>query len=597
MNGFNENKVPSTHYPPISFLDETNPFPIQKEVKPMKLTIIRNDNTIEEHHLWFTGMDPAQMSSMDLAKAQFDINRITEIMEEVEIAHVKTELHKNHNYSSSSAVQVIKSLALIDDSYLDARSAIKEFNIKMQQLGLWHAGGSEDNFSPSYAFSTRALREETYNKRKNNEDIIIKSINIDEMYVSEMTGEKCGWVVRFKSATFNSKGQHYNKTWPGVLFMNKTNNGYRLMWSNNKTKTPIWGISYGMMARKKLVPFNGTIEHSMLKLRNQLIRAEDVLKIIKYMPTDYSGISAGLYPEGITQSDIYWIGGETSTKKILNKAYMHPHGVTKKIFGDINKIKTLDDLRAAIGLLQIVRGFNPQVLEKLDLLIVARYIHYNSNPVTIKHFKSFFRHFGYKDEYLLQMFAIEKQDGYGFPMGNHNGQHAVDAAHMFKQIKGRNHRTAIKQHVARSRMNIEEIHDFVNVEYSKIRTENKKLPKTRFWKTFAAFDGKWIAEGIQMIVPKMTHDLVEWGAVQNNCIGSYADRVYAGTTMVIGFKDIEGNWIGHAEVNKDLYINQLLGKHNQALSQEDYLAITTFLKRELNQTDLQTSIPMAEGYP
>ena len=67
--------------------------------------------------------------------------------------------------------------------------------------------------------------------------------------------------------------------------------------------------------------------------------------------------------------------------------------------------------------------------------------------------------------------------------------------------------------------------------------------------------------------------------------------------MIIGFKNIEGEWIGHAEVKKDLYISQLLGKHNQALSQEDYLAITTFLKRELNQTDLQTSIPMAEGYP
>ena len=559
----------------------------------MKLTITRNDNTeIEEYNLWFTGMDPAQMSSMDLAKAQFDINRITKIMDEVEIAHVKLELHKNHNYSSSSAVQVIKSLALIDDNYLDARSAIKEFNIKMLQLGLQPSGSGEDNFSPLHAFSTRVLREESYNKRKNNEDIIIKSINIDEMYVSEMTGEKCGWVVKFKSATFNSKGQHYKKTWPGVLFMNKTNNGYRLMWSNKKTKTPIWGISYGMMARKKLVPFNGAIEYSMLGLRDELIRAEEVLKIIKYMPIDDREVSAGLYPHGITQSDIYWIGGETSTKKILNKAYMHPHGVTKKIFGDINNIKTLDHLRGAIALLQVVRGFNPQILEKLDLDVVCDRMRYRSDPLTRKHFKSFFRHFGYKDEYLLQMFAFHKE------LGQHiGGQNAVDAAHMFTQIKGRNHRTAIKQHVARSRMNVEQIHDFVNVEYNKIRTENKKLPKTSFWKTFAAFDGKWIAEGIQMIVPKMTHDLVEWGAVQNNCIGSYADRVYAGTTMIIGFKNIEGEWIGHAEVNKDLYISQLLGKHNQALSQEDYLAITTFLKRELNQTDLQTSIPMAEGYP
>ena len=119
--------------------------------------------------------------------------------------------------------------------------------------------------------------------------------------------------------------------------------------------------------------------------------------------------------------------------------------------------------------------------------------------------KKVLKDFGYKDEYLLQMFTPDKDLGHLYL----NGQHAVDAAHMFTQIKGRNHRTAIKKHVARSRMNVEQIHDFINLEYNKIRTENKKLRNTPYLRAFAAFDGKWIAEGIQMIVPKMTHDLVE----------------------------------------------------------------------------------------
>ena len=192
----------------------------------------------------------------------------------------------------------------------------------------------------------------------------------------------------------------------------------------------------------------------------------------------------------------------------------------------------------------------------------------------------------------MQMFTVKTNEyGIDFVM---SAQNAVDAAHMFTQIKSRTHRTAIKQHVTRSRMNVEQIHDFVNQEYNKIRTENKKLPKNKFSKAFAEFDGKWIAEGIQMITPKMTHDLVEWGAIQNNCIGSYADRVYNNHTIIIGFKDIEGEWIGHAEIQNDVaYIGtlevpisggmtQLLGKHNQPLAKETRKPIVEFLKNKLN---------------
>jgi len=359
------------------------------------------------------------------------------------------------------------------------------------------------------------------------------------------------------------------------------------MWKNKKTGVAIWGIGYAQMARKKLVPMDAAIEITMLGLRDQLVKEEDVLKILKYMPTEYGGTSGGLYPNGITQSDIYWIGGEVSTKKILNKAYMHPHGVTKKIFGDINNIKTLDHLRGAINLLIIARGFNPQLLEKLDLDTVCSHLRYNSNVLTRKYCKSFFRDFGLKDEYLLQMFSVET---------NHYGPilSAIDASRMFQGIKGRNHRTAIKQHVARSRMTVEQIHDFVTAEYNKIKTENKKLRNMPFLRAFAAFDGKWIAEGIQMIVPKMTHDLVEWGATQNNCIGSYADRVYDGQTIIIGFKDVEGQWIGHAEIKRSSTpmqiirgeaqgrMTQLLGKHNQPLPEETRKPIIKFLKDELN---------------
>jgi hypothetical protein len=345
------------------------------------------------------------------------------------------------------------------------------------------------------------------------------------------------------------------------------------MWSDKKTKTPIWAVGYDAMARRKMVPNNGLLESYTIEFCEELLRPENVLPILKYMPLEYMGTSRySIHPHGITQSDIYWVGGEVSTKKVLNKAYMHPHGVTKKIFGDINNIKTFDDLRAAIQFLRLVRGFNPQVLEKLNLEIVKQSVQgdWRKSNEYQNNIKSFFTHFGYKDEYILQAFKTFVRLDL-----------IADAGSIFKQIKGRTHRTAIKRHVARSRMDIEEIHNFINTEFSKIQTENKEFIKNDFWNTFGLFDGKWIAEGIQMIVPKMTHDLVDWGAVQNNCIGTYADRVYSGQTMVIGFKDAEGKWIGHADITKDMYMTQLLGKHNQALTKETRIPIIKFLKDKL----------------
>ena len=639
MNGFNENKVPSTHYPPISFLDETNPFPIQKEVEPMKLTIKTKNNTLEEYDIWFAGMNPNEMSSMALVKAQFDINRIKMVMSQTEVDYInakyvdvyidnygwcsKIDGFEGEKKAHDNLLQFAESLGHVDDSYLDAICAIKEFNSQLEKSNLCSYAG-EEYFSPSYVYSTRVMSQ--YSSKKGL--FTTKNIRIDEMYVTQMTGEKFGSIIEFKSAMINDKGQHYRRTWPGVLFINKTDNGYRLMWRNNKTKTPIWGIGYNSMAMKKLVPLNISLQYAVSAYRDEMMNEEDILKITKYMPMLVGGadwefsphdereeLSCTLYPYGISQWDIYWIGAEVSTKKILNKAYKNPHGVTKKIFGDINNIKTFDDLRGAIFLLQIVRGFNPQILEQLNLNLVRRYTDYfartdgakKDRALSIELFHSFFRDFGFKDQYLTEMWSITN-DHLGEPDASdwmirqfHLTHSLIDTSIMFKAIKSRTLRTAIKQHVARSRMNIQEIHDFVNAEYDKIKTENKKFASnnnnSKLFKKFAEFDGKWIEKRIQIIVPKTTHELVEWGATQNNCIGSYAGRVYDGKTIVIGFKDVEGNWIGHADINNNMYINQLLGKHNQALSREDYLAITTFLKRKLKTTDLQTSMPMVEGYP
>ena len=536
---------------------EANPFPV-KEDKPMKLIIEKRDKTILEYNLWYVNMDPTEMSSMSIVKAVYEAEKMLLKINSMYDDYVtKDRVDDINHFNAFNALNVFLNKV---HKVFDKAKVLDDLTVKRKKFG-------EENFSPLHAYSVRTLKG------------TLKDVTIDEMYVSEMTGEtKHGWKIEFKSAVYNKRGQHYKKTWPGVLYLNNTPNGYRLMWSDKKTKTPIWGVSYDTMARRKMVPNSGFLESYTIEFCEELLRPENVLPILKYMPLEYMGTSRySIYPYGITQSDIYWVGGETATKKILNKAYMHPHGVTKKIFGDINNIKTFDDLRGAIQFLRLVRGFNPQVLEKLNLEKVRQSVQGDRRKSNEYHnnIKSFFTHFGYKDEYILQAFkTFTRLDLID------------DAASIFKQIKSRTHRTAIKQHVVRSRMNIEEIHNFINAEFSKIATENKEFIKNDFWNTFGLFDGKWIAEGIQMIVPKMTHDLVEWGAVQNNCIGTYADRVYSGETMVIGFKDAEGKWIGHADITKYMYMTQLLGKHNKPLDKETRISIIEFLKDKL-----EVSIP------
>ena len=540
---------------------ETNPFPV-KEDKPMKLIIEKRDKTILEYNLWYVNMDPTEMSSMSIVKAVYEAEKMLLKINSMYDDYVtESRVDDINHFNAFNALNVF--LNNVHKVFDKARfKEPKEESIltssKVKRLNKY----GEENFSPLHAYSMRTLKG------------TLKGVTIDEMYVSEMTGEtKHGWKIEFESAVYNKRGQHYKKTWPGVLYLNNTPNGYRLMWSDKKTKTPIWAVSYDTMGRRKMVPNNAFLESCVIEFCEELLRPENVLPILKYMPLEHMWTSRhSVYPHGITQSDIYWVGGETATKKILNKAYMHPHGVTKKIFGDINNIKTFDDLRGAIRFLRLVRGFNPQVFEKLNLEMVRQSVEgdWRKRDEYHNNMKSFFTHFGYKDEYILQAFKTHLQLDI-----------IVDAGGIFKQIKGRTHRTAIKQHVARSRMDIEEIHNFINAEFSKITTENKEFIKNDFWNTFGLFDGKWIAEGIQMIVPKMTHDLVEWGAVQNNCIGTYADRVYSGQTMVIGFKDAEGKWIGHADITKDMYMTQLLGKHNKPLDKETRISIIEFLKDKL----------------
>lgn len=577
MSGFNETNVPSTHYP--SF-DGPNPFPIRKEAEPMKLSIKHKDGQIYEYDLSLLAMPIEHLSNMDIVLAY------------IKAYQAKKVLNSNMNQLVNSfdlGYQAPKweTFIDVDDQVLDAINFIEKF--------MEHDWSASNGHAPGYAHSTRFLTP------KINGETGEGSVEMTEMLVREMGSndgdetKKHRMMFEFRTYTASTSGAHYQKRWPYGMMVTRTDDGLRIMWVKLRGKKGhkfVFGSSYETMANKKLVPGVSGHRRQNVQVIQELInvyfakntKIEDWLPIAKYMECEdqYENHVMGglLYPFRISQSMIYWIGGETSVKKILNKAYQHHHGVTKNIFGGINNINTMKELRAAIALMQVVRGFNPQVLEKLDLREVTR-VFSNNLPDFKNELKAFFKHFGCREEFLLAMFGRDMSTE--MFLSDHSFE-AADAVRIFKYIKGRNHRVAIKNHIARTKMSPGQIHDFINAEFQKIRTANKEIAKSNFWKKFGAFDGKLIREDIQVVVPKMTHDLVEWGATQNNCIGSYADRVYNNQTMIIGFKDDEGNWIGHAEIRNDMTLTQLLGKHNQPLAPDYGWPIINFIKHELEVT-------------
>ena len=132
-------------------------------------------------------------------------------------------------------------------------------------------------------------------------------------------------------------------------------------------------------------------------------------------------------------------------------------------------------------------------------------------------------------------------------------------------------------------MNPEEIHNFIVAEAQKYAQAEKKTPNTRL---INKLHEKEILPGVIFVAPKTTHDLIDWGATQVNCIGSaYSNRVANRECYIVGFKDkVTNQWIGHARLTKDYHIEELRGKHNRELEPAMDKKIRNWIKNVMTHT-------------
>ena len=276
--------------------------------------------------------------------------------------------------------------------------------------------------------------------------------------------------------------------------------------------------------------------------------------------------------------------GKRGAKAILNSIYS-PKGekfLSKSTFGGLGEIRDLTTLVNAMLTVKALRGFGPDFLAKMlrPITIPVTY----DLPGAIKasgEVQRFFAMFG----------ATEKTFGMLCPNGT-VGDYEVDSTtywdmkeslRMFQQITSRRIRSAVRAHLRGHNMTMSDLHDYISGELAKMEQVNMPIDVPEL----TAFEGV-VNDEIVCVVPKWTHDLVQWGAEYNICIGSYCDFVRNGETYCLGFKKPDGRFWGFAEVKRNRELYQLLGKHNSNLPDEPRRAIEDYLKAK--------GVTIREGY-
>lgn len=121
-------------------------------------------------------------------------------------------------------------------------------------------------------------------------------------------------------------------------------------------------------------------------------------------------------------------------------------------------------------------------------------------------------------------------------------------------------------------------HDLLATQARKIGQENRKIDQSS--KPYKKLDGKVTPLGYRIVSAKETHELLDWGAVMNNCIGSYGHMATNGSTNLFAIFQGEA-LVGNMEVGTNGAVRQLVGKNNARFA--DYRDVADFVENELSK--------------
>lgn len=279
------------------------------------------------------------------------------------------------------------------------------------------------------------------------------------------------------------------------------------------------------------------------------------------------------------------LGDAKGTKEVLNRQY-DPSGqrfLTKGAFGGIGEIRDLNELKVAAILVRALRGFKPHYFEAIPKEMLATDIRdLEGYKDAIQGIVDFF---GYKDKTFKAIMDVLSSNKFG----NEGGYNRLLA--VINELSYNRDNPLVPQLAKAVRdkfhgePDLKVILPFMEMEVGKLYVENQEI----VWEWYDLVEGAEISDQIKVVTPYFTHDLIEWGSQQNNCIGgsSHIEPVLNGEQYIIGFQKPDGTWWGHAQIDsvgfetdgtEKLLLIQLVGHSNNPLPNEIYNQIVNFLK-------------------
>lgn len=532
--------------------------------------------------------------------------------EMIEVFKLPEEREKMKSPDEMTAYQIIDSIYRANDIYNDGGGFDAS---KVGKIERWDR----------YGYYTRHMRQ--FEQADNGSCVGQWSM----MYETRLIQTNTGWMMQTSVTSCyiadkdvdtklttrrNSKtGEMKNSSIPAhrrnfnhIMIVTNSPSGVRMLVKDTKTKAVKWGQflsdqkEFGKLHAAEI----SHISRHIYNILEEIYSQKDVMPIAEYLPKEVDAEYVLNYNEkiqlkqlhGFTARNMYWIGGRTSLVEILNRAYgkTGQEGLTRNAFGGMKKFKHFQELEAAIILVRMFKLFPREFFDNLDISWAVadkttidknydgnRYeIDRILNVATedINDFNKFFKTFGFRNS------TIKWYQGF-FAQTNGDTMHQVrivsDTMASWKNIPLGNARKTIVSYVKQQKMNPLEIHDFVVAEAQKYAQAERKTPNT---KLINQFSEKEILPGVIFVAPKTTHDLIDWGVSQANCIGTaYSIRVANRDCYIVGFKDKATNqWIGHARLTKDYQIEELRAKHNRSLESTMNANICKWIKQNLTNT-------------
>ncbi len=96
---------------------------------------------------------------------------------------------------------------------------------------------------------------------------------------------------------------------------------------------------------------------------------------------------------------------------------------------------------------------------------------------------------------------------------------------------------------------------------------------------YSTLHNREVGEGIRIVVPRSSAELVTWGRLLVNCVGDYGPAFARGRTRLVGF-ELDGVLTYCMEISPVGVVRQFYAARNRPVPREHAKVVTQWLTRE-----------------